>query len=145
MLMREQVSRVCTARVSRCQLLSFSRGWHVQAAPQSLHDAAKAGNKEELVRLLEEGRDVNEKGQERDHRPGRGSGVQPHALHPCSAGRRRRRAPDRRARQHCAPLRSRHAPFPHAHAAHLLGTHNFIWSVSLSSWVDMTKGCNGWV
>ena len=33
----------------------------MQAAPQSLHDAAKAGNEEGLRRLIEEGKDVNEK------------------------------------------------------------------------------------
>ena len=33
----------------------------MQAAPQSLHDAAKAGDEEGLKRLIEEGKDVNEK------------------------------------------------------------------------------------
>ena len=33
----------------------------MQAAPQSLHDAAKAGSEEELKRLIQEGKDVNEK------------------------------------------------------------------------------------
>ena len=33
----------------------------MQAAPQSLHDAAKGGDEEGLRRLIEEGKDVNEK------------------------------------------------------------------------------------
>lgn len=45
----------------KCHLLSPSRARRLQAAPQSLHDAAKGGNQEELKRLIEEGKDVNEK------------------------------------------------------------------------------------
>ena len=33
----------------------------MQAAPQSLHDAAKVGNEEGLKHLIKEGKDVNEK------------------------------------------------------------------------------------